>query len=132
MNNSKYFVVAALSILVIAPFALAANDYPVTALTGRWKGSLANGPSVELTVTTRAHQLAGKIAFPMIQNGQVVKREEHDLDGPKFDGKTLSFQIKSDSGATPHRFALKLVGQDHAEMSDGDEADAPLEMSRQR
>ena len=120
-----------------------AADSPVA---GTWRGRMYDLPAVVLTVRDDGRKLSGTILFHFLH-----RNTEHDpwqvdtkhsiplpLIDPKFDGKTISFQV-SHKGAHPPRtlndppssFLMRLTGKGEAELLNLSENGGPgLKMVR--
>ena len=115
-------------------------------ITGTWKGKMHDLPAIILTVKDDGGKLSGTILFYFLH-----RDTEHDawqadtkhsmtlpLIGPKFDGKTLSFQVSHKEAHPPRTlndppssFQMRLTGVDEAELRNLTEKQSPsLKMVR--
>ena len=124
MNSLAKLLVAA---TLLAPSALAAES-PVA---GTWRGKFYDLPAVVLTVRNDGGKLSGTILFYLLH-----RNTEHDpwqvdlthskalpLLDPKFDGKTLFFQVSHKEAHPPRTlndqpssFQLRLGAKGEAEL----------------
>jgi len=121
MRNRKYVRAAASAIALLAQLTfgsitcLASGTGLQYQVTGRWLGKFPlpddnsvsdaeNPVAVELTVKEEAGKLSGSVVFYVIRNKdnkpQIVGKKESELIAPEFDGKSLTFSVKS-KGAQP-------------------------------
>jgi len=122
----------------------AASDSPIA---GTWRGSLHDLPAVVLTVKDNGGKLSGTILFYFM-----YRSTEHDpwqvdtkhsislpLIDPKFDGKTISFQVSHKEAHPPRTlsdppssFQMRLTGKGEAELLNLTENQGPgLKMVRE-
>jgi len=114
-------------VLLSGPSASAANS----AIVGTWRGKLHDLPAVVLTVKEDGGALSGAILFYFLH-----RNTEHDpwqvdtkhsmplpLIAPKFDGKTMAFQVSHKQAHPPRTlndppssFVLRITGNGQAEL----------------
>ena len=133
MNSlAKLMMVATL----LVPNALAA-DSPVA---GTWRGKLHDLPAVVLTLKDDGGKLSGTIVFYFLHRNtdhdpwqvDMTHSQPLPLIDPKFDGKTVFFQV-SHKGAHPPRtlndppssFQLRLTGKGEGELRNLTEERSP-------
>jgi len=121
MHNRKYVRAAVSAIALLAQLSfgsvtcLASRGGRQYQVTGRWLGKFPlpddnsvsdaeNPVAVELTVKEEGGKLSGSVVFYVIRNKdnkpQIVGKKESELIAPEFDGKSLTFSVKS-KGAQP-------------------------------
>jgi beta-lactamase regulating signal transducer with metallopeptidase domain len=132
--------VAAALLLAVASAVAASHAVAVeagsgpAAVVGFWKGRVAQWgdlPSVDLKIAEKDEKLSGRATFYLIHESADGRREvggkdEIDMMEPSFDGRRLSFKLKSPDGKT-HSIELRLTGEgqaDYVEVSAGAEVDA--------
>ena len=108
--------------------ATAAADSPIA---GTWRGKMHNLPAVVLTVKNDQGKLSGTILFYFLHRKTEQDPWEVDtthskplpLLDPKFDGKTLSFQVSHKEAHPPRTlndppvsFEMRLTGKGEAEL----------------
>jgi len=131
---------AAAALLLAAASAVAAS-YTVTvepgsgatAVVGLWTGRVEQWgdlPSVDLKITEKDGRLSGRATYYLHYEGpngrEVGGKDETDLLEPRFDGRRLSFKVKSPDGKT-HSVELRLTGDgqgDYVEVGAGAELGA--------
>ncbi|MGO8813649.1 MAG: hypothetical protein ACLQVG_03155 [Terriglobia bacterium] len=115
-------------------------------IAGTWRGKIHDLPGIVLTVSDDRGKLSGNILFYFLH-----RNTEHDpwevdtthsmtlpLLNPKFDGKTLSFQVSHKEAHPPRTlndppssFQLRLIGEGEAEFLNLTERPSPaLKMVR--
>jgi len=69
---------------------------------GVWQGTLDGLPGVTLTLANDAGEIGGSVVFYGIdgESRRIAIVEPHTLLRPKFEGNTLSFQMKFDRART--------------------------------
>jgi hypothetical protein len=109
-------------------------------IEGVWRCQMEGLPAVTLTVTEEGGSLSGAVLFYLHRRepGRPVTATPgvpEPLFNPRFDGKTLTFQVSHRRAHPPGslndgpvNFALKLDGADKAEIVNEDEhdPDAPV------
>jgi hypothetical protein len=120
-----------------------AADSPIA---GMWRGRMYDLPAVVLTVRDDGGKLSGTILFYFLH-----RNTEHDpwqvdtqhssllpLIDPKFDGKTISFQVSHKAAHPPRTlndppssFLMRITGKGEAELRNLSEKEGPgLKMIR--
>jgi bla regulator protein blaR1 len=131
------------AVLLLAAASAAATSHTVAveaesgtgAVVGFWKGRVAQWgelPAVDLKIDEKDGTLRGRATFYLIHESADGRREvggkdEIDVMAPSFDGRRLSFKLKSPDGKT-HSIELRLTGEgqaDYVEVGAGAEAHAP-------
>ena len=157
MHNRKYVRAAASAIALLAQLTfgsvtcLARGELQYQ-VTGRWLGKFPlpddnsvsdaeNPVAVELTVKEEGGKLSGSVVFYVIRNKenkpQIVGKKESELITPEFDGKSLTFSVKS-KGAQPGTEAniemrMTLKSDTEAELeSPHDSSSAVFQMKKVR
>ena len=106
--------VAAALLLAVASAVAASHAVAVeagsgpAAVVGFWKGRVAQWgdlPSVDLKIAEKDEKLSGRATFYLIHESADGRREvggkdEIDMMEPSFDGRRLSFKLKSPDGKT--------------------------------
>jgi hypothetical protein len=101
----------------------AARTFPLSAVVGTWQGMMKGLPAATLTVKEEGGRLTGTAVFyAVIERGNGPESgpasPEMPLDEMKFDGRALSFSIKSRHPETGKeetvRGELRLAGEDEA------------------
>jgi len=104
-------------------------------IVGIWRCQMDGLPAVTLTVTNEGGNLAGAVLFYLHRRdaGQPVTATPgvpEPLFNPKFDGKTLTFQVSHRRAHPPESlndgpvsFQLKLTGPGKGELVNEDERD---------
>jgi hypothetical protein len=104
-------------------------------IMGIWRCQMEGLPEITLTVTDEGGSLAGAVLFYLHRRdaGQPVTATPgvpEPLFNPRFDGKTLTFQVShrhahppGSLGDAPVTFELKLDGPDKAEFVNDSERD---------
>jgi hypothetical protein len=104
-------------------------------IVGIWRCQMEGLPAVTLTVTDEGGSLAGAVLFYLHRRdaGQPVTATPgvpEPLFNPKFDGKTLTFQVSHRRAHPPESlndgpvsFQLKLTGTDKGELVNESERD---------
>jgi len=121
----------------------ATADSPIA---GTWRGRMYDLPAIVLTVRDDGGKLSGTILFFFLH-----RNTEHDpwqvdtqdsiplpLIDPKFDGKTISFQVSHKEAHPPRTlhdppssFLMRLTGKGEAELQNLSEKQSPgLKMVR--
>jgi hypothetical protein len=107
----------------------------VSSIVGIWRCQMEGLPAVTLTVTDEGGSLTGAVLFYLHRRepGQAVTATPgvpEPLFNPKFDGKTLTFQVShrrahppGSLNDEPVNIALKLDGADKAEFVNENEHD---------
>ena len=112
----------------------------VTPVEGVWRCDMNGLPAVTLTVTNESGDLSGAVLFYLHRRDPgkpetATPGVPEPLFNPKFDGKTLTFQVSHRRAHPPGslndgpvNFALKLDGAHQAELVNENEQDpnAPL------
>ena len=116
-----------------ASSAMEATDR--ASITGIWRAQMDGLPAITLTVTDEGGSLAGAVLFYLHRRdpGQSVTATPgvpEPLFNPRFDGKTLTFQVSHRRAHPPGslhdgpvRFQLKLSGADKGEFVNENEQD---------
>jgi hypothetical protein len=85
----------------VASYTRASQNRDAASLTGVWKGSFPEAPTVpavEITLNIQSGQLAGKVVFyTVVNNGagaEIKGKTEAQLLEPVFDGQVLSFKVE--------------------------------------
>ena len=129
----------------LACVAAAAADSPIV---GTWHGKLFGQPAVTLTLRDAGGNLSGSIVFYLLRNdGSGFKADANsarpptELVNPKFDGKTLTFEVSHRQAHPPStlndtepvKFEMELTGKDEAQLKRLNYGhDKPLIMRRGR
>jgi hypothetical protein len=132
----------ALVALLLGPPAIAA-DSPIA---GTWRGKLYDLPGIDLTVKDDSGKLSGTILFYFLHRNteheawQVDMKHSMTLSliDPKFDGKTLTFQVSHKQAHPPRTlndppssFQMRLTGEGVGELLNLTEKNSPaLKMVR--
>lgn len=107
-------------------------------LIGIWRGQMENLPVVTLTITDEGGGLSGAVLFYLWKRPDVSQPwtaspgTPEPLLNPKFDGKTLTFEMSHRHAHPPKSlsdppvpFHLTLTGLDKAELVNEHEGPAP-------
>ena len=108
--------------LVMAAVALASSP-----AAGQWQGRVKDMPAVTLKVGDDAGKLSGTAIFFVIKDQgsgrQVIGQLQVPMLNPRFDGRSLLFEINQDRPNSPPgaargvvRFKMKLLGSDEGEL----------------
>jgi hypothetical protein len=130
-------------VLILVGARTSAADSPVA---GTWRGKLHDLPAVTLSVNNDGGQLNGTILFYFLHRNTEQDPWQVDaahsitlpLIDPKFDGKTLSFQVSHKLAHPPRTlndppssFQMRLTGKDTGEFLNVTEKQSPpLKMFR--
>jgi beta-lactamase regulating signal transducer with metallopeptidase domain len=128
-------VLAAASVLAAAYSVAVKTGAGNSAVVGTWIGRVAQWgdlPSVDLRIAEKDGKLSGRATFFLIHvsadgRREVGGKDEIDMMEPSFDGRRLSFKLKSPDGKT-HSIELRLTGEgraDYVEVDGGAEVGAP-------
>ncbi len=138
MRSKAMMVWMVLTMAAAAGLAQAASgtNASVASIEGVWRCEMNGLPAVTLTVTNEGGSLTGAVLF-YLHRRDPGKAETatagvpEPLFDPKFDGKTLTFQVSHRRAHPPESlndgpvsFALKLDGADKAEFVNENEHDA--------
>jgi hypothetical protein len=110
----------------VASYTRASQNREVASLTGVWKGSFPEAPTVpavEITLNIQSGQLAGKVIFYMVVNNgagaEIKGKTEAPLIDPVFDGQVLSFNVERKDGSF-FKGRIKFVAEHEAVISSND------------
>jgi hypothetical protein len=110
----------------VASYTRASQNREVASLTGVWKGSFPEAPTVpavEITLNIQSGQLAGKVIFYMVVNNgagaEIKGKTEAPLIDPVFDGQVLSFKVERKDGSF-FKGRIKFVAEHEAVISSND------------
>jgi hypothetical protein len=139
MRSKTILVCAVLAMLATASFSQASSEGNAATNTapvlGIWRCQMEGLPAVTLTVTDEGGSLTGAVLFYLHRRepGQPVTATPgvpEPLFNPKFDGKTLTFQVSHRRAHPPGSlkdepvsFALRLDGADKGEFVNENEHD---------
>lgn len=134
MRSQAILVCVAMAMTTMAGLAQTSSA-SAAPIEGVWRCQMEGLPAVTLTVTDEGGSLAGAVLFYLHRRepGQPVTATPgvpEPLFNPRFDGKTLTFQVSHRRAHPPGslkdgpvNFALKLDGADSAEFVNGNEHD---------
>jgi hypothetical protein len=112
--------------VAVASYTRASQNRDAASLTGVWKGSFPEAPTVpavEITLNIQSGQLAGKVIFyTVVDNGagaEIKGKTEAPLIDPVFDGQILSFKVERKDG-TFFKGRIKIVAQHEAVLYSND------------
>jgi hypothetical protein len=104
----------------VASYTSASQNRDAASLTGVWKGSFPEAPTVpavEISLNTQASQLAGKVVFyTVVNNGagaEIKGKTEAPLIDPVLDGQVLSFKVERKDGSF-FKGRIKFVAEHEA------------------
>src|ERR1035438_8927634 len=131
MRSKAIFACVALAMMATAGFSQTSQVSETTAgaapIMGIWRCQMDGLPAITLTVTDEGGTLAGAVLFYLHRRdpGQPMTATPgvpEPLFNPRFDGKTLTFQVSHRRAHPPGslhdgpvRFQLKLSGADKGE-----------------
>ena len=111
----------------VASYTRASQNRDAASLTGVWKGSFPEAPTVpavEITLKTQVGQLAGKVVFyTVVNNGagaEIKGKTEAPLIDPVFDGQALSFKVERNDGSF-FKGRIKFVAEHEAVLYSNDQ-----------
>ena len=111
----------------VASYTRASQNRDAASLTGVWKGSFPEAPTVpavEITLNTQAGQLAGKVVFYKVVNngagGEIKGKTEAPLIDPVFDSQVLSFKVERNDGSF-FKGRIKFVAEHEAVLYSNDQ-----------
>jgi hypothetical protein len=129
-----YIAMAMMTTAVVAQSEAPAN-LDVKPIVGIWRSEMEGLPAITLTVTDEGGSLTGAVLFYLHrrEQGQPVTATPgvpEPLFNPKFDGKTLTFQVSHRRAHPPGSledapvtFRVMLDGDDHAALVNASEND---------
>ena len=112
---------------LITPMA-AAEKFSSRQLAGTWKGSLPDGPSVELQIQEQNGVLGGRLIMPMQTPGGTSANDELEMTDLQFDGRILSFNAKSERRT--QAFRLEMKSESTADFQVGTESNEAIHLTK--